>query len=281
MIFALLSAFMFAFSNILWKQKLIVVGTNTLISYRAIFTSTIAIVLTVILCEPFTFKAMDFIKITSGSILGFIGLWCMLVVIRNTSLQWLAVYSLAGVVFNAVYLIVFESYDLTSLILGGIFIVFGFIHFALNQQKSGKSISLRNHLILLVMTISFSLSSIIHWKNLCSDISPLVIISNQETIVLFISTLGVIIQRKKNHYIQEFNKHYKSTFFMAIILVLALLFSLIGLEKTNPLTMSLVVLISPILTLNLNSILLKDRISPACILSVIIILIGSILLAIS
>lgn len=280
MISALLSAFMFAFNNILWKQKLIEVKTNTLISYRAIFTSTIAIVLTLILCESFTFNVLDFIKISSGSIMGFIGLWCMLIVIRNTSLQWLAVYNLVGVVLNAVYLIVFESYDLTSLIIGGIFIVFGFIHFVLNQQKSGKSISLRNHLILTIMTISFSLSSIIHWKNLSSDISPLLIISNQETIVLFFSTFGVIIRREKDYYIQKFNKHFKSTFFMAIILVLALFFSLIGLEKTNPLTMSLVVLISPILTLILNSILLKDRISNACILSVIFILFGSILLEI-
>ncbi|CAI8219546.1 MAG: Uncharacterised protein [Bacteroidia bacterium] len=280
MISALLSAFMFAFNNILWKQKLIEVKTNTLISYRAIFTSTIAIVLTLILCESFIFNVLDFIKISSGSIMGFIGLWCMLIVIRNTSLQWLAVYNLAGVVLNAVYLIVFESYDLTSLIIGGIFIVFGFIHFVLNQQKSGKSISLRNHLILTIMTISFSLSSIIHWKNLSSDISPLLIISNQETIVLFFSTFGVIIRREKDYYIQKFNKHFKSTFFMAIILVLALFFSLIGLEKTNPLTMSLVVLISPIITLILNSILLKDRISNACILSVIFILFGSILLEI-
>jgi drug/metabolite transporter (DMT)-like permease len=280
MISALLSAFMFAFNNILWKQKLIEVKTNTLISYRAIFTSSIAIVLTLILCESFTFNVLDFIKISSGSIMGFIGLWCMLIVIRNTSLQWLAVYNLVGVVLNAVYLIVFESYDLTSLIIGGIFIVFGFIHFVLNQQKSGKSISLRNHLILTIMTISFSLSSIIHWKNLSSDISPLLIISNQETIVLFFSTFGVIIRREKDYYIQKFNKHFKSTFFMAIILVLALFFSLIGLEKTNPLTMSLVVLISPILTLILNSILLKDRISNACILSVIFILFGSILLEI-
>ena len=280
MIFVLLSAFMFAFNNILWKQKLIEVKTNTLISYRAIFTSTIAIVLTLILCEPLTFKALDFIKISSGSIMGFIGLWCMLIVIRNTSLQWLAVYNLVSVVLNAVYLIVFESYDLTSLILGGIFIVFGFIHFVLNQQKSGKSISLRNHLTLTIMTISFSLSSIIHWKNLSSDISPLLIISNQETIVLFFSTFGVIIRREKDYYIQKFNKHFKSTFFMAIILVLAFFFSLIGLEKTNPLTMSLVVLISPILTLILNSIFLKDRISNACILSVIFILFGAILLEI-
>ena len=271
---------MFAFNNILWKQKLIEVKTNTLISYRAIFTSTIAIVLTLILCESFTFNILDFIKISSGSIMGFIGLWCMLIVIRNTSLQWLAVYNLAGVVLNAVYLLVFESYDLTSLIIGGIFIVFGFIHFVLNQQKSGKSISLRNHLILTIMTISFSLSSIIHWKNLSSDISPLLIISNQETIVLFFSTFGVIIRREKDYYIQKFNKHFKSTFFMAIILVLALFFSLIGLEKTNPLTMSLVVLISPIITLILNSILLKDRISNACILSVIFILFGAILMEI-
>jgi len=280
MIFVLLSAFMFSFNNILWKQKLIEVKTNTLVSYRAIFTSTIAIVLTLILCEPFTFNALVLIKISSGSIMGFIGLWCMLTVIRNTSLQWLAVYNLAGVVLNAVYLIVFESYVLTSLILGGIFIVFGFIHFVINQQKSGKSISFRNHLTLTIMTISFSLSSIIHWKNLSSDISPSLIISNQEMIVLFISTLGVMIRGEKDYYIQKFNKHFKSTFFMAIILVLALFFSLIGLEKTNPLTMSLLVLISPILTLILNSILLKDRISSACILSVIFILFGAILLEI-
>jgi drug/metabolite transporter (DMT)-like permease len=60
---------------------------------------------------------------------------------------------------------------------------------------------------------------------------------------------------------------------MAIILVLALIFSLIGLKKTNPATISLVALIGPIITLILNSILLKYRISDECILSVIFILI--------
>ena len=271
---------MFAFNNVLWKQKLIVVKINTLVAYRAIFTSSIAVIITLIFCESFTITTLDFIKISSGSILGFIGLWCMLVVISHTSLQWLAVYNLAGVVLNALYLIVYESYNLTSFLFGGVLIVFGFIHFVLNQRKSGKSISLRNHLALTIMTISFSLSSIIHWKNLNSDISPLLILSNQEMIVLFISTLGVIIRKEKDYYIQKFKKNYQSTFFMAVILVLAFLFSLIGLKKTNPLTLSLIVLLSPILTLILNSILLKDKISNACILSVIIILSGAILLEI-
>lgn len=280
MVFVLLSAFMFAFNNVLWKQKLIVVKTNTLVAYRAIFTSSIAVIITLIFCESFTITTLDFIKISSGSILGFIGLWCMLVVISHTSLQWLAVYNLVGVVLNALYLIVYESYNLTSFLFGGVLIVFGFIHFVLNQRKSGKSISLRNHLALTIMTISFSLSSIIHWENLNSDISPLLILSNQEMIVLFISTLGVMIRKEKDYYLQKFKKHYKSTFFMAVILVLAFLFSLIGLKKTNPLTMSLIVLISPILTLILNSILLKDKISNACILSVIFILSGAILLEI-
>ena len=280
MVFILLSAFMFAFNNVLWKQKLIVVKTNTLLAYRAIFTSSIAVIITLIFCESFTITTLDFIKIFSGSILGFIGLWCMLVVISHTSLQWLAVYNLAGVVLNALYLIVYESYNPTSFLFGGVLIVFGFIHFVLNQRKSGKSISLRNHLALTIMTISFSLSSIIHWKNLNSDISPLLILSYQEMIVLFISTLGVMIRKEKDYYIQKFKKHYKSTFFMAVILVLAFLFSLIGLKKTNPLTMSLIVLLSPILTLILNSILLKDKISNACILSVIFILSGAILLEI-
>lgn len=280
MVFILLSAFMFAFNNVLWKQKLIVVKTNTLVAYRAIFTSSIAVILTLIFCESFTITTLDFIKISSGSILGFIGLWCMLVVISHTSLQWLAVYNIAGVVLNALYLIVYESYNLTSFLFGGVLIVFGFIHFVLNQRKSGKSISLRNHLALTIMTISFSLSSIIHWKNLNSDIPPLLILSNQEMIVLFISTLGVIIRKEKDYYIQKFKKNYQSTFFMAVILVLAFLFSLIGLKKTNPLTLNLIVLLSPILTLILNSILLKDKISSACILSVIIILSGAILLEI-
>lgn len=280
MVFVLLSAFMFAFNNVLWKQKLIVVKTNTLVAYRAIFTSSIAVIITLIFCESFTITTLDFIKISSGSLLGFIGLWCMLLVISHKSLQWLAVYNLVGVVLNALYLIIYESYNLTSFLFGGVLIVFGFIHFILNQRKSGKSISLRNHLALTIMTISFSLSSIIHWKNLNSDISPLLILSNQEMIVLFISTLGVMIRKEKDYYIQKFKKHYKSTFFMAVILVLAFLFSLIGLKKTNPLTMSLIVLISPILTLILNSILLKDKISNACILSVIFILSGAILLEI-
>lgn len=280
MVFVLLSAFMFAFNNVLWKQKLIVVKTNTLVAYRAIFTSSIAVIITLIFCESFKITTLDFIKISSGSLLGFIGLWFMLVVISHKSLQWLAVYNLVGVVLNALYLIIYESYNLTSFLFGGVLIVFGFIHFILNQRKSGKSISLRNHLALTIMTISFSLSSIIHWKNLNSDIPPLLILSNQEMIVLFISTLGVMIRKEKDYYIQKFKKHYKSTFFMAVILVLAFLFSLIGLKKTNPLTMSLIVLISPLLTLILNSILLKDKISNACILSVIFILSGAILLEI-
>ena len=124
MVFVLLSAFMFAFNNVLWKQKLIVVKTNTLVAYRAIFTSSIAVIITLIFCESFTITTLDFIKISSGSILGFIGLWCMLVVISHTSLQWLAVYNLVGVVLNALYLIVYESYNLTSFLFGGIFIIY-------------------------------------------------------------------------------------------------------------------------------------------------------------
>ena len=278
MLFILLSILLFSFNNVLWKKNLEKLPISFLVAYRAFFTSSIALFLFYYFHSETVVTFQLFLRITIGSFFGVIGLFSMLPVIQKASLQWLGIYNLLGIVFTTLYLSFFESFAFSQTVFGLILILMGFIFYIYANKETHIKINIKQHALLLLMTMSFSISSLVHWKNLKSDIPPLLIISNQE-IVIFITAFILTILKFKTIKIKEVCKNY---FFrvvlMALIIFLALLFSFLGLKIMNPIVSSVLFLASPLTTILLSTLIFREQLTLKNGMAILIIAMGAFIL---
>lgn len=275
MIFILLSILLFSFNNVLWKKNLEDTSISFLISYRAFFTSLISLILFLTTSDFNNIINSSIIKITVGSIFGAIGLYCMLFIIKKSSLRWIGIYNLLGIVFTATYLYFYENIEIKNSILGIILILLGFtLHLYKNQEPSLK-LEIKQHFYLIVMILGFGISSILHWKNLEKNVPVLFILSNQELVVfLLFSTINLRYERTIT-IINNLKFYFTRVIVMALILFFALLFSFMGLKKTNPIISSTLYMIGPILTITLGNVYFQEKITFKNLISIIIILVGA------
>ena len=278
MLYILLSILLFSFNNVLWKKNLEKLPVSFLVAYRAFFTSTIALLLFFYFHSVTVLSPQLILRITTGSVFGVIGLFSMLSVIQNASLQWLGIYNLLGIVFTSLYLWFFEKVVFTQSIFGLILILMGFILYIYSNKETHIKINIKQHALLLLMTISFSISSLVHWKNLKSDIPPLLIISNQE-IVVFITAFVLTIFKFKVIKIKEvFKNYFFKVILMAFIIFLALLFSFLGLKITNPVVSSVLFLASPLTTILLSTLIFREQLTIKNGMAILIIATGAFIL---
>lgn len=278
MLYILLSILLFSFNNVLWKKNLEKLPVSFLVAYRALFTTTIALSLFFYFHNGTVVTPQLILRITTGSIFGVIGLFSMLSVIQKASLQWLGIYNLLGIVFTSLYLLFYEKVVFTQSIFGLILILMGFIFYIYSNKEAQIKINIKQHALLLLMTMSFSLSSLVHWKNLKSDIPPLLIISNQE-IVVFITAFVLTIIKFKTIKIKEVCKNYfLRVILMALIIFLALLFSFLGLKITNPIVSSVLFLASPLTTILLSTLIFREKLTLKNGMAILIIATGAFIL---
>ena len=278
MIFIFISIFLFSSNNVLWKKNLQTVSIPFLVGYRAFFTSLISCVLVIYFYNFQDLFSLPHVKITLGSIFGVLGLFCMLTVIKNAPLQWLGIYNLIGVVFTAVYLFIVEKIALFESILGLVLIVLGFLAYLFFNKENDVKITSKQHLYLLLMTLFFSTSSLIHWKNLTSEVPALVIITNQEFVVFFTALLIIVKTQMYSQIKLGISINFKKVLVMALLIFLALLFSFLGLKVTNPLISSLLFLSNPLLTIVFAALFFKEKINLYTILALIFISSGAFIL---
>lgn len=278
MLYILLSILLFSFNNVLWKKNLEKLPVSFLVAYRALFTSAIALFLFFYFHSETVISLQLILRITTGSIFGVIGLFSMLSVIQKASLQWLGIYNLLGIVFTSLYLLFYEKVVFTQSIFGLILILMGFIFYIYSNKEAQIKINIKQHALLLLMTMSFSISSLVHWKNLKSDIPPLLIISNQE-IVIFITAFVLTIFKFKTIKIKEVCKNYfLRVILMALIIFLALLFSFLGLKITNPIVSSVLFLASPLTTILLSTLIFREKLTLKNGMAILIIATGAFIL---
>lgn len=261
MIFLLLSILFFGFNNVLWKKNLEQVDFLFLVSYRALFTSILSIIIALSVTSFDTVTISILFRVTLGSIFGVIGLLCMLSVIQKASLHWLGIYNLMGIGVTTCYLIVYENFAIKQSILGASILILGFIYHIYTNSNKSLYMTLRQHMLMIIMTLSFCISSILHWKNLEKDIPALVIVSNQEIVVFITTTLVFLLKNKKTISFEPYKKHFLNVILMAGVIFLALLFSFLGLKLTNPLISSLVFLASPLTTIVMNLVFFKEKLT--------------------
>ena len=278
MIFIMLSVLLFSYNNVLWKKNLKATSIPFLVSYRAFFTSTVSIGFLLLFFTIEHISISDFIKITTGSLFGVLGLFSMLAVIKKSSLQWLGIYNLLGVVFTILYLWIFDTVLIKEFLLGLLFIVSGFVCFIFSNKQTQLKITFKQHLILLLMTFSYSFSAILHWKNLNLNFSPLLIIANQESIVFFVGLLFTFKKANISAIKTELRIYFKRIIIMSTVIFFAILFSLLGLKQTNPIVSSLLFLAAPLATILFSAFFFKEKFSKKNIVFIIIILLGAFML---
>ena len=278
MIFIVLSVLLFSYNNVLWKKNLKATSIPFLVSYRAFFTSTISIGFLLLFFTIEHISISDFIKITTGSLFGVLGLFSMLAVIKKSSLQWLGIYNLLGVVFTILYLWIFDTVLIKEFLLGLLLIVSGFVCFIFSNKQTQLKITFKQHLILLLMTFSYSFSAILHWKNLNLNFSPLLIIANQESIVFFVGLLFTFKKANISAIKTDLRIYFKRIIIMSTVIFFAILFSLLGLKQTNPIVSSLLFLAAPLATILFSALFFKEKFSKKNIVFIIIILLGAFML---
>lgn len=275
MVFIVFAILLFSFNNVLWKKNLAKTSVVFLVTYRSFITSCVALLMVFIVNESVLYNNFLFLKITTGSLFGVVGLYSMLQVIKANSLQWLGVYNLLGICFIAFYLWFFEGINVLAFLTGLGIIILGFVSYLYSNLNSRITISKPNHLLLLVMTISFSLSSLIHWKNLEQDVPPVHIIANQEMIVFITGLILTIKNIELSNLKTSIRVYFKKVSLMSIVIFLALLFSFIGLQTTNPLISSALFLASPLTTIVFSAYFFKEKISANNWLGIVLIAIGA------
>lgn len=278
MIYIILSILLFSFNNVLWKKNLESISISFLVAYRSFFTSIISLVLLFYIYDLTNIRISDFVRITLGSVFGVIGLFSMLVVVKKASLQWLGIYNLIGIIVSTLFLFFFEKINFSKSIFGMAIIVIGFIFFIYFNRQNQLNISRKQHLLLLLMTLCFSISSLIHWKNLTSNFPPLLILSNQE-LVVFISAFVITCKNRKIISIRNLCKNYFSrVILMSFIVFLALLTSFLGLKITNPIISSVLFLASPLTTILFSYLFFKEKLSIKNFVVILIISFGTFIL---
>ena len=278
MIFIMLSVLLFSYNNVLWKKNIKATYISFLVAYRAFFTSTISVGFLLLFFTIEHISISDFIKITTGSLFGVLGLFSMLAVIKKSSLQWLGIYNLLGVVFTILYLSIFDAVPIKESLLGLLFIVSGFVCFIFSNKQTQLKITFKQHLILLLMTFSYSFSAILHWKNLNLNFSPLLIIANQESIVFFVGLLFTFKKANISAIKTDLRIYFKRIIIMSTVIFFAILFSLLGLKQTNPIVSSLLFLAAPLATILFSALFFKEKFSKKNIVFIIIILLGAFML---
>ncbi len=278
MIYIFASIVLFALNNVLWKKNLQNCSVPFLIGYRAFFTSSAATIILLYLHGIEIYENQPLGKITIGSLFGVLGLFCMLTVVKKAPLQWLGIYNLVGIMFTALYLYFFENTPVMNSLFGLIIIVIGFLFYLYHNRESDTKISTKQHLILLGMTLSFGISSLIHWKNLDSKVPAILIISNQELVVFITATFITSTTIQLPELKSQLKKYLPNTLLMACIIFLALLFSFLGLQITNPLISSILFLATPLLTIAFGTLFFKEKMSVFNFVAITVISIGAFIL---
>ena len=268
MIYLILAMLLFSFNNVLWKKNLLNISVSLLMTYRSFFTSILAISFLFYFHDLTEFSFIQIFRTLTTAVLGLVGLFSMLTLYKKASLQWAAIYNLLGIIFTTLYLWIFKEFDIKSSFLGIFIITIGFIFYIYTKKKSTLKINLKQHLLLVLMTLCFGTAAILNWENLNQKIPVILIIANQEVLVFICGIVLLFLQRRRrrrrrNSSIQLlsiFQKYFYRVLLMSIVILLGLFFSFLGLEITNPIISGVLFLASPLTTILFSAYFFKEKI---------------------
>jgi len=174
--------------------------------------------------------------------------------LKESTLNSFIHYSLLGSIGTASYLYFFENIIPQNFVLGVLFIALGFCVFLWNQRFNSKPVPFSTHRYLTLMTLCFSVSGIMQWYNL-KTYNVVFLAVHQEIQVLIIA--GITIRYLKQPILTFFKFDY--IFLMTPVVVIAIISGMYGLKMTNPFISSIISLTTPILTMILAVLVLKEH----------------------
>ena len=283
MIFLILSIFLYSINNYFWKKILSDSNIWFVIALRSSFTIILGLIWSYFIDPEFlntiTWHQLKFVLI--ASILGALGLICMVSALKNGSLIQYGIFNLLTIFITVTYLIIFENLNIKYYIIGSSFIIVGFAIY-LSQLKKEKVAdnSIKQYLLLSLMALFFSFSGLMHWYNLKVSIPVMASLLIQEGTVFVFGITFFLLQPQKViiEVIRNSTNKIILVVFMSIIIFLAVWFGFMGLKITNPIISSLLSLAVPIITIFLGNLFLKEKINSTILYSFILILIGAFLL---
>jgi drug/metabolite transporter (DMT)-like permease len=252
--YLILSSLFFAINNVLWKWVVADYLPLQVIVKRSMVTSLFGVV---VLCvSDFTIYTTlgEALFVNSTCVIGALGLVFMIYALKESTLNNFIHYSLLGSIGTASYLYFVEDIVPKNYLLGILLILLGFSIFLRNQRFTSKTVQFSTHRYLMLMTLCFSISGIMQWYNLKTyDVVFLMV--HQEIEVLIIA--GITIRYLKQPTLSFFKRDY--VLLMAPVVVVAIVAGMHGLKMTNPFISSITSLTTPILTMVLAVLLLKEH----------------------
>jgi drug/metabolite transporter (DMT)-like permease len=283
MIYLILSILLYSINNYFWKKILSDSNIWFVIALRSSFTIIFGLICSCLIYPELlnitTWHQLKFFL--TASLLGALGLICMVSALKKGSLRQLGVFNLLTVFITVTYLIVFENLNIKYYLIGSFFIVIGFAFYLFQIKKDRVADnSIKQYSLLGLMALFFSASGLLHWYNLKSSIPVMTSLLTQESTVFMIGISLFLFQPKKLIVKIVRNSYNKIilVFIMAIIIFLAVWFGFMGLRITNPIISSLLSLAVPVLTIVFGYVFFKEKINSSILYCFLLISIGAFLL---
>ena len=274
--YLILSSLFFAINNVLWKWIVADYLPLQVIVKRAMITSLVGIGVLVVYSSELeiymTLSEAVFVNLTC--IIGALGLVFMIYALKESTLNNFIHYSLLGSFGTATYLYFVEHIIPQNYVLGILFIALGFSVFLWNQRYNSKVVQFSTHRYLALMTLCFSVSGIMQWYNLKTY--DLVFLAVHQEIEVLI-TAGILIRYLKQPILSLFKFDY--ILFMAPIVAIAIIAGMYGLKITNPFISSIMSMTTPVLTMILAVVVLKERFKWYYVSSMFMVILGAWLLS--
>jgi drug/metabolite transporter (DMT)-like permease len=268
--YLILSSLFFAINNVLWKWVVADYLPLQVIVKRSMVTSLFGVV---VLCvSDFTIYTTlgEALFVNSTCIIGALGLVFMIYALKESTLNNFIHYSLLGSIGTASYLYFVEDIVPKNYLLGILLILLGFSIFLRNQRFTSKTVQFSTHRYLMLMTLCFSISGIMQWYNL-KTYGVVFLVIHQEIEVLIIA--GILIRYLKQPILTFFK--FDHILLMAPIVVIAIVAGMLGLKATNPFISSIFSLTTPILTMILAIIVLKEHFKWHYVTSMVLVVLGT------
>ncbi len=283
MIFLILSILLYSINNYFWKKILSDTNIWFVIALRSLFTIILGLLFSCFIYSELlnTISWHQLKSVLIASLLGALGLICMVSALKNGSLRQLGVFNLLTVFITVTYLIIFENLNIKYYLIGSFFILIGFAFYLFQIKKNRVAeYSIKQYSLLSLMALFFSSSGLLHWYNLKAFIPVIASVLTQESTVFLIGISMFLFQPKKLiiEIVRNSINKIKLVFIMALIIFLAILFGFMGLKITNPLISSLLSLSVPIITILFGKIFFKENLNSNILVSLLLISIGAFLL---
>jgi drug/metabolite transporter (DMT)-like permease len=268
--YLILSSLFFAINNVLWKWVVADYLPLQVIVKRSMVTSLFGVVVLCVIDFTIYTTLGEALFVNFTCIIGALGLVFMIYALKESTLNNFIHYSLLGSIGTASYLYFVENIFPQNYLLGILLILLGFSIFLWNQRFTSKTVQFSTHRYLTLMTLCFSVSGIMQWYNLKTyDVVFLAV--HQEIEVLIIA--GILIRYLKQPVLTFFKFDY--IMLMALIVAIAIIAGMYGLKTTNPFISSIVSLTTPILTMILAVIVLKERFKWYYVTSMFMVILGA------